>query len=98
MTMVQIGALLWLIGIAVAMWWSWLVWRFVKEIPLELRRIAAALESGLELQRRQADRLAVEADKAETGEGSSDTLPRKVSQIESYGDLSKVGMLKNRKG
>jgi hypothetical protein len=87
-----------LIGVGLWLWMMWVVWRFVERTPLELRRIAAALESLLELQRRQADRLAVEADKAETGEGSSDTLPRKVSQIESYGDLSKVGMLKNRKG
>jgi hypothetical protein len=86
-----------LIGVGLWLWMMWVVWRFVERTPLELRRIAAALESLLELQRRQADREIIAEHKAEMGEGSSDTSVRKVSQIESYGDLSNVGRLKNPK-
>lgn len=88
--------LAWL-AVAALFWSTWVFWRFVERTPLELRRIATALESLVDLQRRQAERSAKPDETAETGEGSSDTGPRKVSEIESYGDLSRVGLLKKPK-
>lgn len=86
-----------LIGAGLWLWMIWVVWRFVSTTPLELRRIAAALESLVDLQRTQRDLSAPTADDVKKDEGSSDTQARRVSQIESYGDLSKVGLLKKPK-
>jgi len=84
--------------VVATLWWSWIVWRFVERTPLELRRIAAALESLIDLQRIHRAAVPEPETRSENGDGSGKGAIASVSQIESYGDLSHVGMLKKPKG
>jgi len=74
-----------------------IAWHYLAAIRNSQNETNRLLQSLLYLQQQRNDRAAAPGERNETGEGSSDSQGRKASQIESYGDLSNVGRLKNPK-
>ncbi len=73
------------------------VWFRIGSIDDGVNETNRLLQSLLYLEQKRHDSAVAPGERSETGEGSSDSQGRKASQIESYGDLSNVGRLKNPK-